>query len=240
MTVTTTPADACMQVLTTVLSLDIEHPAVRGAMLDAHLAHRLTMSGFAHLLPRHDFFTGIARGHSDHRSSLNVLFAASVRPNGMLLLRIQADRAPDFTNEACDYWRAAMDPSSPPVTRNWSVPAAGDIRYQIRANPTVASKGRRRALNRVGDQIEWWTRQAGSAGLELVPGTLIVDDPVTLRFTSKHRAEDASPPRWLMPTLRYGGMAKISDPRAHRDAVVRGIGRGRPYGAGLLLTMRAT
>jgi hypothetical protein len=227
-------------VLTTVLSLDLEHPATRAAMLDGHVAHRLTMSGFAHLLPQHDFFTGIAHGHADHRSSLNILFAASIRPNGVLLLRIQSDRAPDFADRACDYWRAAIDPSSPPVTRNWTVPATGDIRYQIRANPTVTSNGRRRALNSAGEQVEWWTRQARCAGLELVPGTLTIDEPTTFEFPSKHRGKDASASRWIMPTQRYSGAATITDPRAHRDAVIRGIGRGRSYGAGLLLTMRAT
>jgi CRISPR associated protein len=238
MSATTTSVDASMQVMTTVLTLNIEHPATRAAMLDGHLGHRLTMSGFAHLLQRHDFFTGIAHGHADHRSALNVLFAASVRPNGHLLLRIQSDRAPDFTNPACDYWRSAI--VAPPVTRNWSVPATGDIRYQIRANPTVTSNGRRRALNRVGEQIEWWTRQARSAGLELLPGSLTVDDPMTLEFVGKHRSENGNAPRWVMPTQRYSGAASITDPQAHRDAVVRGVGRGRPYGAGLLLTMRAT
>ena len=237
---TTTSANDSMEVITTVLSLNIEHSATRAAMLDGHLAHRLTMSGFAHLLPQYDFFTGIAHGHADHRSSLNVLFAASVRPNGTLLLRIQSDRSPDFTIGACDYWRGAIVPSSPPVTRHWSVPATGVIRYQIRANPTVTSNGRRRALNRVGEQLQWWTRQARGAGLELVPGTLAVDEPMTLEFSSKVRAQDVNAPRWIMPTHRFSGTATISDPRAHRDALVRGIGRGRPYGAGLLLTMRAT
>jgi hypothetical protein len=224
-----------MPVMTTVLCLNIEHPATRAAMLDGHLAHRLTITGFAHLLERHDFFTGIAHGHADHRSSLNVLFAASVRPNGTLLLRIQSDRAPDFTTSACDYWRDAIVPSSPPVTRHWPVPAIGDIRYQIRANPTVTSNGRRRALNRVGEQAEWWTRQARAAGMELMRGTLTIDDPMTLEFASKRNA-----PRWVMPTQRYSGAATIVDPRAYRAAVIRGIGRGRPYGAGLLLTMHAT
>lgn len=240
MTATTAADEATMEVTTTVLSLNAEHPAARAAMLDGHFAHRLTMSGFAHLLPRHDFFTGIAHGHADHRSSLNVLFAASVRPNGTLLLRIQSDRAPDFTNGACDYWRAAMAPEAPPVTRDWPIPTTGDIRYQIRANPTATSNGRRRALNRVGDQIQWWTTQARRAGLELVPGTLTVDEPMTLEFASKRCADETNGTRWVIPTQRYSGRATISDPRAHREAVVRGIGRGRPYGAGLLLTMRAT
>jgi CRISPR associated protein len=239
MSVTTTPTGSTMQVLTTALSLDLEHPATRAAMHDSHLAHRLTMSGFAYLLPQHDFFTGIARGHADHRSSLNILFAASVRPNGTVLLRIQSDRPPDFTHHACDYWRTAIDPSSPPVTRNWTVPATGGIRYQIRANPTVTSNGRRRALNGVGHQTEWWTYQARRAGLELVPGTLTIDDPTTFEFPSKYLAEDGNASQWVMPTQRYSGAATITDPQAHRHAVIRGIGRGRPYGAGLLLTMRA-
>lgn len=240
MTATTAPVGSDIEVMTTVLTLNVDHPATRAAMADGHLAHRLTMSGFAHLLPRHDFFTGIAHGHADHRRSLNVLFAASVRLNGTLLLRIQSDRAPDFTHRACDYWRSAVVPESPPVTRYWPVPATGDIRYQIRANPTVTCKGRRRALNRIGDQVAWWTGQARRAGLELAPGTLAVDEPMALEFASKSGADETSSTRWVIPTQRYSGIATIVDPRAHRDAVVRGIGRGRPYGAGLLLTMRAS
>jgi hypothetical protein len=239
MGVTTTPVTHTMQVLTTVISLDLEHPDTRAAMLDGHVAHRLTMSGFAHLLPKHDFFTGIAHGHADHRRALNVLFAVSARPDGTLMFRIQSDKAPDFTHHACDYWRGAINPASPPVTRRWTIPATGDIRYQIRANPTVASNGRRRAINGVGDQIDWWTGKSRQAGLELRPETLVIDDPVTLEFPSKYRDGDPGGSQWVMPTQRYSGTATIIDPRAHREAVIRGIGRARPYGAGLLLTMRA-
>jgi hypothetical protein len=235
------PATASMEVLTTVLALDIEHPATRAAMVDGHLAHRLTMSGFAHLLERYDFFTGIGRGHPDHRRALNILFAASLRPNGTLMLRLQSDKAPDFTQNACDYWRSAIDLSVPPVTRRWKIPAAGEIRYQIRANPTVTTNGRRRAVNGVRNQTNWWTTKAEAAGLQLRDDTLIIDDPVTVQFPSKHHpgGQPAAGPRWVMATQRYGGTATIVDGAAYRHAVVRGIGRGLAYGAGLLLTMPA-
>jgi CRISPR system Cascade subunit CasE len=34
--------------------------------------------------------------------------------------------------------------------------------------------------------------------------------------------------------LRYDGTATVIDPDALHDAVIHGIGRGKPYGAGLL------
>lgn len=238
---TTSPADTTMRVRTTVVTLDAEHPAARAIVLDGHMAHRLTMSGFAHLLQKHDFFTGISGGHADHRRSLNVLFATSARPDGALVLRIQSDRAPDFANSACEYWRGAIDPTSPPVTREWPIPATGDIRYQIRANPSVTTNGRRRAINGSTQRVNWWTGRAAAAGLTLWPETLRIDDSVTIEFPSKHRGGpvDDGPPTWVLASQRYSGAATITDPDAYRSAIQRGIGRGLPYGAGLLLTKRA-
>ncbi|MCV7133202.1 type I-E CRISPR-associated protein Cas6/Cse3/CasE [Mycobacterium hodleri] len=229
-----------MQVLTTVLTLDHEHPATRAMMADAHVAHRLTMSGFAHLLQQHDFFTGVAHGHADHRRSLNILFAVSVRPNDAIMVRIQSDKPPDFTQRACDSWRAAIIGAQPPVTRSWSVPVSGHIRYQIRANPTINTNGRRRAINGFSRQFDWWTTKAESAGLVLRPATLTIDEPLTLEFPSKYQASSVGGGRWVMPTQRYSGAATIVDQVAYRQAVGRGIGRGLAYGAGLLLTMRAS
>jgi hypothetical protein len=237
---TTSPADTTMRVLTTVVTLDAEHPAARAIVLDGHMAHRLTMSGFAHLLQKYDFFTGISGGHADHRRSLNVLFATSARPDGRLVLRIQSDKAPDFSHVACEYWRGAIDTSSPPVTRQWPIPATGDIRYQIRANPSLTTNGRRRAINGTAQRVRWWTDKAAAAGLALWPETVTIDDPVTIEFPSKYRGAPVDGrPRWMLATQRYSGAATITDPEAYRSAIQRGIGRGLSYGAGLLLTKPA-
>lgn len=222
--------------LTTIVTLDIEHPVTRAVVADGHMAHRLTMSGFAHLLPRHDFFSGIRGGHPDHRRALNVLFATSARMDGTLVLRIQSDDAPDFTHASCDYWRSAIVDSAPPVTREWPIPVGGDIRYQIRANPTVTSRGRRHAVNGSSQRMEWWMGKASAAGLRLRPEAIVIDDHLTIEFPSKYaRGTHAG---WVIPTQRYSGAATIVDPAAYLTAVRSGIGRGLAYGAGLLLTTR--
>ncbi|KAA1239608.1 type I-E CRISPR-associated protein Cas6/Cse3/CasE, partial [Mycobacterium simiae] len=63
----------------------------------------------------------------------------------------------------------------------------------------------------------------------------IIDQPLTLQFPSKHHT-DKNKPQFTLKTLRYTGTATITDPHAYRRAITTGIGRGLPYGAGLLLT----
>ncbi|MFC7841922.1 type I-E CRISPR-associated protein Cas6/Cse3/CasE [Streptomyces sp. NPDC057382] len=47
-------------------------------------------------------------------------------------------------------------------------------------------------------------------------------------------------PRMRHSLLRYDGTATITDPDTLRYAVIRGIRRGKPYGAGLLNLAPAT
>jgi hypothetical protein len=225
--------------LTTIITLDVAHPATRALIADGHMAHRLTMSGFAHLLDRYDFFTGIAGGHPDHRRAFNVLYATSGRPNGTLIIRLQSGVAPDFSHKACQYWRDAIHPDHPPVTRQWSVPASGTIRYLLRANAAITRNGRRHALNHKDDQMQWWRTRARAAGLELHNDTLAIDEPITIEFASRApNQRDPNKRPWILPTQRFSGAAIVADSGAYRRALVQGIGRGLSYGAGLLLTTR--
>ncbi|WP_102144375.1 type I-E CRISPR-associated protein Cas6/Cse3/CasE [Mycobacterium hubeiense] len=223
-----------LSVLTTIITLDVEHAATRAILTDAHQAHKLTMSGFAHLLPQYDFFTGIRGGHSDHRRALNILYATHGRPDGTLLIRLQSDAPPCFSNTECDWWRDAIHPDYPPATKHWKIPGDGQIAYQIRATPHVRVNGKLRTLTTIDKQSEWWHKQAANAGLQL-HGEPAIDQPITLEFPSKHHS-DPNKPQFRLPTLRFTGTATITDPHAYRHRVTRGIGRGLPYGAGMLLT----
>lgn len=229
-----TTTDTDLAVLTTIITLDIDHPATRSLLIDAHYAHRLTMSGFAHLLDKYDFFTGIAGGHPDHRRTLNILYATHGRPDGTLQIRLQSDAPPRLTNTECDWWRNAVHPDHPIITKPWRIPTTGDIAYQIRANPVTTINGKRRAITNPDKQLQWWRDQAAKAGLHLRTEP-IIDQPITLQFPSKHH-HDKNKPEFTLKTLRYTGTATITDPHGYRHAITHGIGRGLPYGAGLLLT----
>lgn len=232
------PSRATATLRTTLLALDVEHPVTRGVLLDAHQGHRLTMSPFAHLLESYDFFTNIRNGHYEHRKALNILWAGSGRSDGTLLIRMQSDAEPRFTNTGCDWWRDAMAEDRPPVTRDWTVPVEGAIDYQIRVQPVTRVRGRRNYISDPGKQQAWWEQRAAAAGMEL-RGELRFDQPITLKTPSKQNTTGDGEQvfgGFTMETIRITGSATITDPDAHLAALRGGIGRGQSYGVGLLMT----
>ncbi|MFJ4713567.1 type I-E CRISPR-associated protein Cas6/Cse3/CasE [Streptomyces sp. NPDC088785] len=108
------------------------------------------------------------------------------------------------------------------------------VRYRIDVNPCkrerlpLQQKGQRgRVIPLAGpDADQWWTRRAAEAGLDLHVLTPTSLEPV------RSRGPNASQMRHTL--LRYDGTATVTDPDALCEAVTNGIGRGKPYGAGLL------
>ncbi|MFE8992784.1 type I-E CRISPR-associated protein Cas6/Cse3/CasE [Streptomyces collinus] len=78
----------------------------------------------------------------------------------------------------------------------------------------------------------WWLRRAAEAGLHLHVLTPTSMEP------ARSRGRDA--PRMRPSLLRYDGTATVTDPDTLTAAMVHGIGRGKPYGAGLLSLAPAT
>ncbi|WP_256107747.1 type I-E CRISPR-associated protein Cas6/Cse3/CasE [Streptomyces sp. ODS05-4] len=108
------------------------------------------------------------------------------------------------------------------------------VRYRIVLSPTkrerlpLQEKGKRgRVLPLTGpDADQWWLRRAAQAGLDLHILTPTATEP------ARPRGPGASAMRHSL--TRYDGTATVTDPHALRDAITGGIGRGKPYGAGLL------
>lgn len=114
------------------------------------------------------------------------------------------------------------------------------VRYRIVLNPAkrerlvLEEKGKRGRIVPLSgaDADQWWLRRAADVGLQLhvlTPTTMVPVRP---------RGHDA--PRMRHSLVRYDGTATVTDPDALREAVVNGIGRGKPYGAGLLSLAPAT
>jgi CRISPR system Cascade subunit CasE len=108
------------------------------------------------------------------------------------------------------------------------------VRYRIVLNPTkrerlsLEEKGKRGRIVPLSgpDADQWWLRRATEAGLNLHVLT-----PTSME-AARPRGRDA--PRMRHNLLRYDGAATVTDPDALQDAITHGIGRGKPYGAGLL------
>ena len=114
------------------------------------------------------------------------------------------------------------------------------VRYRIVLNPakrerlSLEEKGKRgRIVPLSGAEADqWWLRRAAEAGINLHVLTPTSMEP------ARPRGRDAL--RMRHSLLRYDGTATVTDPDALEDAVMNGIGRGKPYGAGLLSLAPAT
>lgn len=231
-----TATDSTPNLHRSLLVLDVNHPAVRAAIVDAHHMHHLVMTGFADRLNEYDFFTGQTTGHADHRAALSIQHAVSFRPDNTIRLIVQARVEPHWDNPQCSKWADAL--RVPPATRTHSPIMTGSIRYELRANPIRKDGKRKIALRSHDDLNSWWQRRAQVAGMTLTNAP-IIDAPWQLKSqvktdrTNPHKAGAG----FTIETHRFGGFARVTDADAHLPALTEGIGSARAYGCGLLLTM---
>ena len=245
-------------VLRTYLEFDPEHPVTHALLADAHKGHRITMAPFAYALESKDFFTGMSSGHPDHRSTHNILWAVNTQgiagigsgisaragdfvPSPRVRMMMQSDIEPRFDHRLCTDLNDAL--LAAPVSRR-HVPLTDPgavIEYQVVVNPRQNTRirvpGRDKPINRTTvprgeSQIQgWWVRKAIAAGLSPVADP-VVDEPGE-RILRK-RGDD--PGKARIEHVRLTGKAMITDPAAYAAAAHIGIGAGRSYGCGLLLT----
>jgi CRISPR system Cascade subunit CasE len=211
----------------TLLTFTPDHPATRNLTGDAHTAHQMVMSGFAHLLPEHDLFTGADGHHPDHRANLNILQATQARPNGDIQLLIQSDQPGTWDQQD---WTTAL--TTTPRTTSPTIATTGTIRYQLTCNPTWRSRKTRKTLayRRPEGILEWWAKRASKIGLTLNdPGRVLRTD--TLHSPRKKGLR--------IDTATLVGVAEVADPVALGEAITGGVGRAKAYGCGLLITQQA-
>ncbi|MER5348035.1 type I-E CRISPR-associated protein Cas6/Cse3/CasE [Streptomyces mirabilis] len=157
-------------------------------------------------------------------------------------LLIQSHQPPDLTRLPQRYGSAetrALHPMFQALTPGRAV------RYRITANASavrrvlddhqaVDHKHGRKVVALYGDDaLAWWQRRAHQAGLALT-----TTDATPARFRRPRPASEPGDadhaPGPLHVLTRFDGLATITDPDRLRHALLAGIGRGKPYGAGLL------
>lgn len=108
------------------------------------------------------------------------------------------------------------------------------VRYRIVLNPAkrerlpLETKGKRGRITPLSgaDADQWWLRRAADSGLHINILTPTNMPPI------RPRKQDPDGMRHSL--IRYDGTATVTDPNALHQAILAGIGRGKPYGAGLL------
>ncbi|MFC8851502.1 type I-E CRISPR-associated protein Cas6/Cse3/CasE [Streptomyces sp. NPDC057144] len=231
MTSTPTAALAATATLTRI-RLNRRSPAARRDLADAVSLHKSVM-----LLAPDDL-------GENPRQQAGLLFrledATDDTPPTLL---VQSHQPPDLTRLPHHYGTVETRPLHPMFQ---ALTPGRAVRYRITANASAARRvlddhhpvdnkhGRKIVALYGDDALAWWQRRAHQAGL-----TLASTDITPARFPRACRradkpGEQAHSPGPMHALTRFDGLATITDPDQLSHALLTGIGRGKPYGAGLL------
>lgn len=201
------------------LHLNTSNPTVRRDLGNAVNLHRRLMRLFPDNLgdnPRHN---------------LGILFRLEDTPRGPRVL-LQSQQSPNHHTLPNDYGTCQTKPLTPLLD---ALQPGHAVHYRLTANAIrKPGKTTRQARNLSPvmpltgpDAEQWWHRQAESAGLEL---TTVHATPLDPARGKKHPSQpDIRHDRTL-----FDGTATITNPDQLRQRLTHGIGRGKPYGCGLL------
>lgn len=201
------------------IQLNPRHPAVVRDLTDAVGLHRTIMR----LAPQN---------LGDRaREQAGVLFRLDEDDDGATLL-IQTRTPPELDELPAGYGRTDTRDLAPMFK---ALTPGTHVRYRIAANaskrtrPTPEQEAQGHTHGKVvplhGDEAAaWWRRRSAEAGLDV--HTVLATD---LRPA---RARKGPGPRHAL--TRFDGTATVTDPDILATAIVSGIGKGKPYGAGLL------
>ncbi len=171
----------------------------------------------------------------DPRARFGVLFRIDDTPDGPHIL-LQSTQQPDLTDLPDGYGTTHSRPLDPLLE---ALKPGLTIRYRCAASPVRKPGATTRALYNLPAVIpltgahadEWWTRQAGTAGL--APLTLH-SHPLDAAQVTRNPGQSDTPQRIRHARIRFDGSATITDPDLLRQKITEGIGRGKAYGCGLL------
>lgn len=205
--------------LLTRIQLNPRHPSVVKDLADAAGLHRTIMS-----LAPHDL-------GDRAREQAGVLFRLDEEDDGATLL-VQTLTPPQLGKLPHGYGRADSRNLAPMFK---ALAAGTQVRYRITANaskrlrPSAEQEERGQTRGKVvplhGEEAAaWWSRRSAEAGL----------DVHTVLPTSLRPAQVRKGPGPRHALTRFDGTATVTDPDTLARAIVTGIGKGKPYGAGLL------
>lgn len=208
------------------LVLNISSRNVQRDIVDCKAMHRTLMTAF----PRAD---------ANARQTFGVLYRLEKGTPPVLLA--QSKIAPDWEQLPEGY--LALEPAVKAVGNQYNRLANGMVlRFRLTANPTkkIDTKtgpdgkrrnGRRVALFREDEQMEWLERRAEAGGFELLN---MVTQPELFDVAVGQPHVERSRSGLTFGSVTFDGRLRIIDEKAFRETLVSGIGTGKAYGFGLL------
>ncbi|PJF01955.1 type I-E CRISPR-associated protein Cas6/Cse3/CasE [Streptomyces carminius] len=172
----------------------------------------------------------------DPRARFGVLFRTDDTPTGPHIL-LQSTHEPDLDRLPDSYSTTALTRPLDPLLD--ALRPGLTIRYRCVANAIRKPGATTRALYDLPAVVpltgaaadDWWTRQADAAGIK--PLTLH-SQPLDTVHGRRSTHGPAAHQRIRHARTRFDGTAAIIDADLLRTKITEGIGRGKPYGCGLL------
>jgi len=155
-------------------------------------------------------------------SSALIIVSADIPEIGHIIREIGVD---DARNKTLDY--------APFLER---IESGKNWRFRICANPVehkksaAVSRGKVYALRFVPEQLAWLDRQGVKHGF-VVKGCDVIGDEWRI-ISKKETNNDKNTVR--IRAITFDGILTITGTEAFREALTKGIGRGKAYGCGLL------
>ncbi|MGW9430064.1 type I-E CRISPR-associated protein Cas6/Cse3/CasE [Streptomyces decoyicus] len=237
----TKPSAAARFVAThSILTMDARHPYTAKSLVDAHDMHRTVMSGFRGW--------GLD-GEPDARAQMGVLSTWSVDLKaGVLILVVQSRVPGDWAGMP----RGALTDKPHVITVDRTFHTGDSVAFRTVVNPTSSRqsgpsapdrpRGRRTAHTRPDHVRQWFARRLQPSGepRKAPDGVIRIgantqDESLAIRMLPT--VTSPSPHKGLrIARAEIRGTLTVTDPAALVDTMTQGIGHGRAYGCGLLLT----
>ncbi|MHA1267513.1 MAG: type I-E CRISPR-associated protein Cas6/Cse3/CasE [Candidatus Helarchaeota archaeon] len=196
------------------LNLNPESARVRKELANPYQLHRTLMTGFAdNLKESHpDFHILFKVNNKPYRFGPTVLVQSTLRPN----------------------WNSLLTDNSfllnPPAIKEFKYPPFREgaiYQFQLWANPTKKTNGKRVGMYNEEEQFQWLKRKAESGGFKI----LLVG--ITRKETIKAKANKKSP-TLTFQGVQFEGVLRILDRTTFSQTLKQGIGSGKAFGFGFL------
>ncbi|KNE78852.1 MULTISPECIES: type I-E CRISPR-associated protein Cas6/Cse3/CasE [Streptomyces] len=169
------------------------------------------------------------------RRRFGVLFRTEDTPAGLHIL-LQSTEKPDLTRLPDGYGDVRSRPLDPLLD---ALRAGLTVRYRCVASAVRKPGATTRAQYNLPAVVplsgaaadEWWLRQADATGLKPLQ---LHSQPLDTVHGRRGNSGPAAQQRVRHARTRFDGTAAITDPDQLREKIIEGIGRGKPYGCGLL------
>lgn len=181
-----------------------------------------------------------------HRTLSWAVSAGIAEGKERLLWRVEPYRSPDYpvvlvqTLTRPD-WEvvlekhpgyAHLDPTSPksfePLFSTGQL-----LRFRLKANPSVKRLGKRHALTKYEDKLEWLERKVMAGGYEVVKAAVVSEEKIRARKKDPAEPNDLTSLITVRAVL-FEGVLRVVDTYLAKETIVHGIGPAKSLGMGLL------